>query len=58
MFLAGEALSVQADIPGSIILLDLIEARCCFYPEALEDYLTPENPVRSLTSLSGSLHPE
>ena len=29
-----------------------------FLPEALEDYLTPENQVRSLTPLSGSSHPE
>ena len=58
MFLAGEALSMQADTSGSITLLDLIEAGCCSCLEALEDYLTPENPVRSLTSLSGSSHPE
>ena len=58
MFLSPEALSVQADIPGSITLLNLIEAGCCSWAEALEDYLTPENPVRFWTSLSGSSHPE
>ena len=57
MFLPPEALSVQADIPGSITLLNLIEAGCCSWAEALEDYPTPENPVRFWTSLSGSSHP-
>ncbi len=33
MFLPPEALSVQADIPGSITLLNLIEAGCCSWAE-------------------------
>ena len=36
MFVAGSALSVQADIAGWVTLLDLIEAGCCSWPQALE----------------------